>query len=227
MTFSILVVVTVGLVFQTATALIPPILPEKFVGKFTEYYAPLAGPPPYLNGVPRPPFKATRGLMYYDWSLQYMIEVRMDYCINIFSFGNDFPCTFHNVNGTSYLITFGKTPDLPPCCVFGQPWYPPNPYFLRENVTADFAGKDEWDCRESNWWTIPQIAPPTGPFWYAFHSNISEHTPQVYQSFSVPGVEGWIAQNFFDVQHTAPPDSIWKLPAECLPVESLKNCGFF
>ena len=211
-----------------AADVLPPILPVFFEGNFTEYYAPLAGPPPYFNGIPPAPFRATRGAVYYDWTLKNMIEERYDYCVNIFPFGNDFPCTFQNVNGTSYLITFNKTTSLPPCCVFGQPWSPPNPYFLRDNVTAVLAAQEKWDCVEDNWWTVPSIQPPTGPFWYAFRTaGQYDFMPQVYHSFAFPGMEGWVEQNFWNVRHDQPNSAVWQLPPECLPVENLPNCGFF
>ncbi len=207
----------------------PPVLPDFFQGNFTEFVAPLAGPPPYFNGIPSAPFRATRGAVFYDWTLGNMIEQRFDHCINIFPTGFDFPCTFHNVNGTSYFITFNKTTDFPPCCVFGQPWSPPNPYFLRFNVTAVLAQTEAWDCVEDNWWTVPSIPPPTGPFWYAFRKSMENETAtrQVYHSFSFPGMEGWIQQNFVNIHHTRPDRSVWDMPQECLPVEALPNCGFF
>lgn len=214
--------------FHVDAAIEPPVLPEFFQGNFTEFVAPLAGPPPYVNGVPPAPFGATRGAVFYDWTLGNMIEQRFDHCINIFPSGYDFPCTFHNINSTSYLITFNKTTAFPPCCIFGQPWSPPNPFFLRVNVSAVLAETEEWDCVADNWWTVPSIPPPTGPFWYAFRKSMENATArQVYHSFSFPGMEGWIQQNFLNIRHTKPDAAVWDLPQECLPVESLQNCGFF
>jgi hypothetical protein len=206
----------------------PPVLPQYFQGNFTEYTAPLTGPPPYVNGVPDAPFVASRGFVYYDWDLESMIEERHDYCVNIFSFGNDFPCTFQNVNGTSYLITFNKTASLPPCCVFGQPWHPPRPDFLRRDPTSHIAATAPWDGAAMNWWELPSVPAPTGPFFYTFWASaLNDTAPQVYHSFSFPGMEGWIQQNFFNIEATKPHPSVWDLPEECLPVDKLQNCGFF
>ena len=221
------VIAFLPLLKPSCAEILPPVLPVQFLGQFTEYYAPLAPSPPYENGLPPAPLTATRGNVFYDWTLKNMIEERLDYCVNIFPFGNDFPCTFQNVNGTSYLITFNKTADLPPCCVFGQPWYPPEPDFLRKNVTAVLKGEVEWSCKKSNWWEVSGIAPPTGPFWYAFQSDVDPSVPQVYQSFSFPGMKGWVQQDFFNIALKAPPTSVWDLPRGCLPIETLPNCGFF
>ncbi len=84
-----------------------PFLPDYFVANFTEYSAPLTSDPPYVDGVPSAPFYATRGATYYDWRRMAMIEERYDYCVNIFPEGNDFPCTFFNVNNVSYLLRHG------------------------------------------------------------------------------------------------------------------------
>ena len=64
----------------------PPVLPQFFQGEFVEYTAPLTGPPPYVDGLPQPPYYASRGRVYYDWTqpVPAMIEVREDYCVNIF-----------------------------------------------------------------------------------------------------------------------------------------------
>lgn len=45
----------------------PPTLPQAFQGKFTEYSAVMARHPPYANGLPPAPYKASRGEVYYDW----------------------------------------------------------------------------------------------------------------------------------------------------------------
>ena len=208
---------------------LPPRLPEGFYGDFIEYDAPLAGTPPYPNGVPPPPFKATRGKMFYDWSRQAMIEVRYDYCVNIFPWSNDFSCIFFNVNGTSYLMSNGTT-NLPPCCIFGQPWHPPPPNFLRGNLSAEFAGREQWDCEPMKWYIVPSILPPTGPFLYTYREG-QDHgdDKQVYHSFSFPGMQGWVQQNFVNVTYAKPPASTWDLPDICKPEHSgtIPNCGFF
>eukprot|EP00759_Apiculatamorpha_spiralis_P006917 PhF_6_TR14129/c0_g1_i3/m.22597 len=123
-----------------------------------------------------------------------MIEKRFDYCVNIFPTGNNFSCVFHNINATSYLLTEGPNSPFPPCCIFGQPWHPPPPDFLRSKVRSQYVpGNYPWAGVNAQWWIVPSIKPPVGPFYYAFASN---STPQVYKSFSFPGVNGWVEQNF-------------------------------
>lgn len=207
----------------------PPILPQYFQGQFTEYtaYDDTAGPP-YVNGVPPAPLLASRGRVYYDWRLRNMIEVRYDYCVNIFpTAGHDFPCTFQNVNGTSYLITYNRSAVLPPCCVFAKPWFPPQPAFLRDNVTAVFFSEAPWNAGKANWFKVPSIQPPTGPFFYSFNASIPSTEEQVYSSFAFPGISGWVQQSFFDISATPPDASVWELPGICLPVETLPSCDFF
>ena len=213
---TIIVCVLLGMAFAN-----PPPLPTAFQGNFTEYSASLTGPPPYIDGIPAAPFYASRGEVYYDWSRKAMIEIRRDFCVNIFAFDPKFPCTFHNVNGTSYLISENTT-SLPPCCVFGQPWYPPSPSFL-QNKTVPMT-PTMWDGTDAFWYEDPSIKPPTGPFYFAYRTKGSI-TPEVYLSFSFPGVSGWVQQVFFNVVDTTPDPSIWNLPSQCLPAASLPNCG--
>ena len=200
---------------------LPPNMPEQFSTTFTEFTAPLTGPPPYLNGVPQAPFWASRGTTYYDWTHRRMIEVRTDYCVNIWNFSNMFPCTFHNINGISYLISF-NTSELPPCCVFGQPWYPPPPGFLRHNVTTVLERRAPWDGRPADWFENPLIPPPIGPFWFAFRNATT--SPQLYKCFSFPGSQGWSQQNFDDPVIGPPPEHVWDLPPQCLPADKVPNC---
>ena len=210
----------------THAAPVPPELPEYFTASFTEFTAYNASSPPYENGIPQAPFKASRGQTFYDWRVKGLIEKRFDYCVNIFpTMKNDFPCTFWDINGTSYLTSVGA-PHLPKCCVFGQPWYPPPPDFLRKRVNSTYGGAAPWNQGTANWFVNYDIPPPAGPFWWSFRDG--EVSPQVYSSFSFPGIEGWVQQNFFGVQtYPPPPASTWTVPAECLPVDKLPNCGFF
>lgn len=210
---------------MAATArVLAPSLPEHFSADFTEFTAPLAVKPPFVNGEPPAPFWGTRGKTYYDWPNRRMIEIRKDFCVNIFGFSNLFPCTFHNINGTSYLYSENTT-GLPPCCVFGQPWNPPPPGFLRNNVTAMLARRSPWNGQQSDWFIVPSILPPTGPFWFAFKNYTT--SPQVYLSFSFPGMEGWVQQNFWNVSEAPIDPTVWDLPPTCLPTANLPNCGFF
>ena len=125
------------------------------IGLSIPYFEPLSAPqtlaPPYLNGLPQAPFKATHGRVFYDWSLRAMIEQRDTYCVNIFPDGNDFPCTFQNVGGVSYLISTNTTTEKLTCCMFGKPFYPPSPTFLSTNVTAVYVGTEDWDKGTADW----------------------------------------------------------------------------
>ncbi len=85
-------------------------------------------------GQPQPPFVGSRGTVYYNWAIEAQIEDREDYCVNIFPVSNNFPCTFHNINNISYLISSGPNSPFPPCCIFAQPFHPPAPSFLRDSV---------------------------------------------------------------------------------------------
>ena len=207
-----------------------PTLPEHFESDFTEYTAfrSQEAPPPYDNGVPPPPFKASRGKTFYDWSIKAMIEYRYDFCVNIFEFSNNFPCTFFNINMTTYLISNGTT-HLPPCCVFGKPWHPPPPNFLSADVNASFEGRRPWNQEDAWWWIVKSIAPPTGPFHYSFSAPVGSKPAEVavYSSFAFPGMSGWVQQSFFNQRAVKPPESTWKLPDMCLPIDQLPNCGFF
>lgn len=226
---TILFVALTAISAVTCAPPIPPVLPQYFQGKFTEYssYLDTVGPP-YVNGVPPAPLVASRGHVYYDWTLGNMIEVREDYCVNIFfTAGHDFPCTFQNVNNVSYLITYNRSTVLPACCVFGKPWSPPEPAFLRKNVSTVYYGEAGWNAGQATWFTIPSIAPPTGPFWYSFNASIPIAQEQVYTSFAFPGINGWVQQSFYDITPTKPDPSVWELPSICLPVESLPSCDFF
>eukprot|EP00455_Lapot_gusevi_P057404 TRINITY_DN9772_c0_g1_i3.p1 TRINITY_DN9772_c0_g1~~TRINITY_DN9772_c0_g1_i3.p1 ORF type:complete len:248 (-),score=54.54 TRINITY_DN9772_c0_g1_i3:140-811(-) len=207
-----------------ALSALPPLLPPAFYGEFIEYTAPLAPPPPYVNGLPPPPFKASRGLVYYNWAEQAMIENRLDYCVNIFPTGNDFPCIFHNVNGVSYLISTNTTTQQDSCCIFGKPWHPPRPTFLRTDLPATYNTTEVWEQGKADWYVVNQVAPPTGPFWYAFRAPSAE--VDVYLAFEFPGVQGWVIQNFFNITVGVPPESVWKLPASCTMVDPLPSCGF-
>lgn len=66
----------VALALTALAAPLPPNIPEHFITEFTEYTAFNASEasPPYANGLPPPPFYASRGLTYYDWALKAMIE---------------------------------------------------------------------------------------------------------------------------------------------------------
>lgn len=207
-------------IFSCVLAQAPPLIPSAFYGKFTEYNAPLSTPPPYVNGIPEAPFIATRGEVYYDWSMRSMIENRLDYCVNIFPNGNNFTCVFHNTQETSFLITGPGSP-FPPCCVFGKPWFPPPPNFLTSKVKATFDSFKPWSNFNATWFIVPEIEPPTGPFYYAFEN---ESSPQLYLSFSFPGINGWVQQNFFNITYEAPNSNVFDIPTVCNK-GNVPSCG--
>ena len=232
---------------RQGSTLEPPLLPMHYISPFIEWTATnVSGHnPPYVNGVPPPPpasdpnaqYFQTQGLTYYDWEYQAMIEHRYGNCINIFpGFSNKgWSCTFHNTGGKTYLIS--NTTHLPPCCVFGDPWHPPQPDFLRKDVNYSIAGESvEWKNREptpfATWFKIGEIPPPTGPFYYAFTQ--ARHEPsvvlppvEVFDSFSFPGIQGWAIQNFYNQRFDKPPKEVWDLPQVCESAAKIPNCGFF
>ena len=78
-----------------------------------------------------------------------------------------------------------------------------------------------WGQFNAQWWQVPDILPPTGPFHYAFADNTS---PQVYLGFSFPGMNGWVQQNFYNITVSAPPKNVFDLPPQCFG--TLPSCGF-
>jgi hypothetical protein len=216
-------------VLVAAAKPMPPVLPSFFTANFTEYTVFNRIPPPYRNGLPAAPFKASRGFTIYDWATTTLIEHRYDYCVDIFpGVANDFPCTFWDVNGTSFLTSDPAKSGLPGdgCCVFGDPWYPPPPDFLRARVNSTYGGELTWDTWNATWWENRDIPPPAGPFWWSFADGSA--SPQVYTSFSFPGISGWVQQNFWAAQNTTrPTPAMTALPASCLPRASVPNCNFF
>jgi hypothetical protein len=216
-----------------AAAPLPPVLPQHFEGHFTEYTAKTTRPPPFVNGIPDAPFFASRGRTFYDWARKALIEERLDDCVNIFpAVPNTFPCTFHNTNGTSYLLSFNTTA-LPPCCVFGDPWYPPPPAFLRTRVASILnATNVPWGGAGGSglttWFINTDVPPPAGPFYWSFTQRLNGTlAPEaIYDSFSFPGIEGWVQQNFHRMSTKATPAHMWDVPAACKKTP-LPNCGFF
>ncbi|EGG19538.1 hypothetical protein DFA_00116 [Cavenderia fasciculata] len=171
--------------------------------------------PPYANNMVPAPFKGGRGMTYYDWSNQAMHEVYYDFCVPIFSNGSDWSCDFINVKGVSYIVTHDDAPsDVPPCCVFGDPWYPPSPNFITgcgatQNVSAPLNGQ------EIDYWTI-YLPGSGGLFGYGFYANGSSTagwTPGSFFFAAAPS--GWTIQNFENFRQTTPPASAWVLPDSC------------
>ncbi len=81
-----------------------------------------------------------------------MVEIRRDYCVNIFPGGNNFSCSFYNVPSPDPLPSPPHPPHpFPPkvanrsflstrsgaaCCLFQPSFHPPPPDFLRSSVHA-------------------------------------------------------------------------------------------
>ena len=99
---------------------------------WTIYNVPAENPwPPYTDDVIAPPYCAGRANSYYDWSKRALLEMYHDFCVPIFQNGSNWRCHFLNVNDTVYLISLDNTSPYPPCCVFGHPWEPPSPDFVK------------------------------------------------------------------------------------------------
>jgi hypothetical protein len=60
---------------------------------------------------------------------------------------------------------------------------------------------------------------------YSFRN--SSLSPQVYLSFSFPGVNGWVHQTFHEISYTKPAADVWKLPDVCTQMAEIPSCGFF
>lgn len=214
-----------GFIFLTVTNASPPRLPSHFFGSFLEYEAPNTTSPPYVNGLPEAPFQTTQGAVFYDWSLEAMVEERFTNCVNIFPSGNNFPCTFYNVNATSYLVTSGPNTPFAPCCIFAKPFHPPRPDFLKTSVHAtELHPPLPWAANQiANWYIVKEIRPPTGPFFYAFlQENVTKAT-SVYSGFSFPGIHGWVQQNFFNITYAQPNATKFILPDSC-DERVIKSC---
>eukprot|EP00051_Salpingoeca_urceolata_P010707 m.131492 g.131492 ORF g.131492 m.131492 type:complete len:252 (-) comp16820_c0_seq5:1658-2413(-) len=203
-----------------------PVLPQFFIANMTQRAAFASSGPPYAGGVPDPPFLAGRAVSYYDWSREAMVEHYIDTCVPIFAPNASWSCTFQNVGGAAYLITYDDRPaGRSPCCLFGKPWHPPRPTFLRSDVNASLTDTTQFGCgTTANWYKI-DIPPPTGPFFYAFDASVPTTKEQVYLAFDFPAYPGgWAVQNFHDVRIERPDPSIWELPESC-KVPNLPDCS--
>jgi hypothetical protein len=90
------------------------------------------------------------------------------------------------------------------------------------------AGTVAWGSGNASWWSVPELLPPLGPFYYAFRNDqspqvgaaharepdlsLTSHAVQLYLGFSFPGVQGWVQQNFFNVTLGRPPRDVFELP---------------
>ncbi|EFA76268.1 hypothetical protein PPL_10029 [Heterostelium album PN500] len=191
-----------------------PFWPTQWVTDWTIIYTSSDQEPPFSNNNIPPPFKGGSGRTYYDWSNQAMHEVYNDFCVPIFSNGSDWTCDFINVKGVSYLVTHDDRPaDVPPCCIFGDPWYPPAPNFIQtcgavQNVTSSLNGQ------QVDYWTI--YLPDSGSFGYGFYANGTSNgwTPASFYFAAAPS--GWTIQNFENFQPTTPPANAFQVPDSCI-----------
>ena len=154
--------------------------------------------------------------IFYDWSQKSMIEHYIDACVPIFpEFTTPFECKFVNVNMTSYLVTFNSSrpESFPPCCVFGKPFHPPSTTFLNNLSKRVLPDPSYIYDHRVTFWELEDIPPPTGPFFYAWKTPLSE-TEEVYSTFAFPGIGVWATQNFLNVSLNRPAPEVWTLPAE-------------
>lgn len=134
-------------------------------------------------------YSAGRMKIFYDWSQKSMIEHYIDACVPIFpEFTTPFECKFVNVNMTSYLVTFNSSrpESFPPCCVFGKPFHPPSTTFLNNLSKRVLPDPSYIYDHRVTFWELEDIPPPTGPFFYAWKTPLSE-TEEVYSTFAFPG----------------------------------------
>jgi len=199
---------------------IAPEWPSNFVTNWTIYNVPNTDPWPPFD-VPPPPYNAGRGLTYYDWSSKSMLEVYEDFCVPIFPNGSNWQCKFLNTKGVSYLISTDPKTGYAPCCVFGQPWNPPSPTFLRnsgiiKNVTSSIGNKSV------SWWVMNGSADEGAPFGYGFF-NETKQGWQVPAAFFFRAFQGWTQQNFFNWQPIRPSPSVFNIPSACIKA---KSCNY-
>ncbi|KYQ96748.1 hypothetical protein DLAC_04047 [Tieghemostelium lacteum] len=213
MKFYICLVFAITLAFVSGQS-VSPLWPKYFTAQWNLQYTTSSNEPPYGN-YPPAPYKVGRGLTFYDSTVESMLEVYLDFCVPIFMNGSDWTCNFLNVNGISYLISDDPNrPDyVPDCCVFGDPWYPPQPNFLEtsgavQNVTSVI------DCEPVEYWTI--YLQDSGNFGYGFFANgTTDGWSQPASFYFAAAPLGWTIQNFFDFQVNQPIESTWTIPDSC------------
>jgi hypothetical protein len=136
-----------------------------------------------------------------------------------------------NVNGTTWLL-HNATFMPGPCCVFGDPWYPPTPTDIATNMVYSQTTDSSWtpNGETLDWYKLSNLGPPLYEFGYAFISEKSKSTPAyIPGAFYFTGVEPetfadtWIQQNFYDFSEKPFSASIFDIPDECI---AASNCGF-
>jgi hypothetical protein len=241
---SLIVCCSLTLCIAAPTAPAAPQWPPYYRTDWTMYNVRNKSPSPPYSTLPPLPYEASSGTTYYDSTAnpRAMLEVYNSYCVPIFpnESGSRWRCHFLNVGGVSYLITFDDHPDAatrPPCCVFGDPWYPPTPDFLQRlqaNDLMPWAGQFDVVSRDVDVWVAPHG--DGAPFGYGFYSATltNETFPQAYgvpAMFYFVGVnpnlvtvdgrrvnvptEGWATQRFANFEPVKPPSSVWQVPDSC------------
>jgi hypothetical protein len=94
-----------------------------------------------------------------------------------------------------------------------MPFHPPSPNFLHNlSDVTELPTASPINGSEARWWEVA-IAPPTGPFFYAWTVPLAKESPQNYAAFDFPGIGKWVSQNFVSVSADRPPASAFELPA--------------
>jgi len=183
--------------------------PQWFVTNWTMYSTPLdANEPPYTsnNGLPDPPYRATRGASFYDWTKFAMLGVYVEECVPIFPHGSRWPCHFLNANNVSYLLTFDDQPKgHPPCCIFRKPWLPPSPTFVQHipyNTSTLLNGETV------DWYVLN--GPMPAPFGYGFY-----HSSSSPAAFYFRGFLGWTMQVYANFTNEQPQAAVFEIPSVC------------
>jgi hypothetical protein len=181
--------------------------------------------PPYGSVVPGPMVQGT-GKTYYDWTTQSMLEIYYDFCVPIFSYGNDWRCRFLIVDQVSYLMVMDPVQVEVPknCCVFMNPFHPPPPNFavraqMPYNTTTEL-GPGTGD-RKVNWFVLD--GPEPMPFGYGFE----DANPNNPGGFFFRGYQGWTQQDFFNFQAGPVPSDVFDLPSSCkAALDNNVQCDF-
>lgn len=195
-------------------------------------------PPPYAE-TGLPPAASSRygrGATYYSWKERALREDYHDFCVPIFPpsvGGFDFPCTFLNVEDTSYFLTTssGRTPpSLPECCIFERPWHAPPPDFLvKLHDDLDYEGTIPFSPAESHstrvWqWDVPSNE--GGPFGYGFcgdtcppegageGGSVADGVPSMFYFAAIPPFT-YTVQVYRDFHAVPPPPGVFTIPDEC------------
>ncbi len=168
--------------------------------------------PPYPTIPISPSTRLGKGMTYYNWNNQSMLEDYYNFCVPIFEEEErkNLPCKFLNTNGTSYLLQRGT------CCIFGQPWNPPNPNFLNEIQSPYFSTSNGTVIgRNVNWFILADPSDEAGPFGYSFYKDSCSNNTCAPAEFYFRAITGFAAQFFNNFQVKQPDASIFTIPSYC------------